>query len=204
MTWTVASEPETRVRGVDDRATDISSVTTRPKYRVWGLESDPMEIYQRELKRALIVATELAGVYDMKDYLLTGDAVDTRKGHTEMSATLEAGRPQWWDRFETRLEGLRQLAHNWNGYGAEPLAPEALDKAAELLAAVCNIHTTEPSVVPASKGGVQFEWHTLAGDLEIEVLPDGLMSVLYVDANGMEIEPDHASTPLLKAFLARL
>ncbi len=205
MTWEVTSERNTRVRHLCNVATGVSSVTAWPKFRTSELETETFGDFQRYVEQTP-AATPRSQIALITDYLLSDLEIRTFTAEPSRSSpTLEARRPNWWDAFETRLKSLRELTQNWNGYGAEPLVPAALDKAAELLATLADPSTPEPSVVPASKGGVQMEWHTLAGDLEIEVLPEGVLSILYANAEtGVELEPQHVSRLDLKEFLRRL
>ena len=122
----------------------------------------------------------------------------------ESDATLENARPGWWDAVERQFSDLRRLQTNWNAYGAPALDRRTIEKALSLLGSIVEEHSPQPSVVPAAKGGVQLEWHTLKADFEIEVIPDGGLSVLFSDPDaGEEVEPEHVTEDDLRAFLRR-
>lgn len=119
--------------------------------------------------------------------------------------TLEAVRPLWWDSIEARLAVLRQLPQDWNGYGAAPLNADTVNRAAGVLASLTDHSTPEPSIVPAVRGGVQIEWHTMVGDLEIEFRPSGGTQVLFSEATtGQDTELDDVSLEALRQFVRSL
>lgn len=121
------------------------------------------------------------------------------------AVTLEEIRPAWWDKVEQQFLALRSSKRNWDGYGAPPLDHSTLDRALALLATITERETVEPSLVPSAHGGVQLEWHTLRGDLEIELEPSGSISILYTDsATGADVELNRLSTQELRCFLQRL
>lgn len=66
---------------------------------------------------------------------------------------------------------LRGLGADWDGYGALPVAEQALHEA-EQLAMATSLITREigvPEVSPNSNGTVSFEWETPRGDAYAEV-----------------------------------
>jgi hypothetical protein len=72
------------------------------------------------------------------------------------------------------------------------------------LSRIVDLNDPQPSIVPSGAGGVQIEWHTLLADLEIEILPGGSMSVLFVDAvTGFEAEFDGATEEDLRDLVRR-
>ncbi|MGI8677387.1 MAG: hypothetical protein ACR2LX_01600 [Jatrophihabitans sp.] len=82
------------------------------------------------------------------------------------------------------LDYLRDLPADWDGDGAEPVTDTACLAAVEFLAAITDIDTVPPQVVPLATGGVQLEWLVAAHDLEIEFGPDGTAHILGSDAEG--------------------
>jgi len=67
--------------------------------------------------------------------------------------------------LEARFAHIAALKENWDSYGAGPISPAALAAARAFL--------DDAQVVPCSSGGVQLEWHTLGGDVELQFNPDG-------------------------------
>lgn len=72
------------------------------------------------------------------------------------------------DALATRIGGFRDLGHGWDTYDAIPISEHAIC----LAYVVCAL----PSVVPTSNGGVQFEWHRMGWDVEVEIHADGHIS----------------------------
>jgi hypothetical protein len=64
------------------------------------------------------------------------------------------------------LDELRKLKPDWDSYKSSAIKEAAIHTAEVLL-------TAEPTVVPCSDGGLQFEWHTRGIDFEFRIAPDG-------------------------------
>ena len=64
-----------------------------------------------------------------------------------------------------RLYALSNLPENWDSYDATPIQSDVINYAAKLMLQIMQ----EPSVVPTSAGGVQFEWHRKGIDLEVYI-----------------------------------
>jgi hypothetical protein len=114
--------------------------------------------------------------------------------------------PRW---LLPTLSGLRELAAlpaGWDSYGAPPIDAHCVAKAVQVLVEVMEPDTPAPSVVPTSRGGVQFEWHTGGVDFEIEVEPTNLVSAYYRAARGgLEKEiPPTTEILALKSMVAEL
>lgn len=77
------------------------------------------------------------------------------------------------------VDDLLKLPRNWDGYGADPIHPRCKAMVLDVLDRVVQEDTPPPSVVPTRPGGVQLEWHTNGIDLEIEISPDGKLSLLF-------------------------
>lgn len=81
------------------------------------------------------------------------------------------------------LETIRHLEPNWNGYGALPISPDVIDRAAVFLDTVA----TPLMIVPTNDGGVQFEWEVPGVKyLEVECLPDGFGYLLEIPGQAVE------------------
>ena len=79
------------------------------------------------------------------------------------------------------------LGDNWNGYGERAVHKGALKRAVNVLD-VIGVDGPCPDIVPTSDGGVQLEWASTDGEIEVEIPPVGLASVFIVDAAGEESE----------------
>ncbi len=121
------------------------------------------------------------------------------------AATQQEPLPDWWKSVEAQLKEFRSLSWTWDGFHAPPLDLETLERAAALLQSVIDRDTPQPSVVPARKGGTQFEWHTLQWDLEMEFVPDGRVHGYAIHvATGTETELDHMDLATMRAWIRRL
>jgi len=76
-----------------------------------------------------------------------------------------------------RLDHFRELKPGWDSYGAQPIAPEAIDKAEALLRlvyAASDAGIEPPLIAPCADGGVQFEWQSPSGkELTLGIPPAG-------------------------------
>jgi hypothetical protein len=81
--------------------------------------------------------------------------------------------------LDGRLDSLRSLEANWNGYGEEPITEAALHAAGSL-------HFS-----PLSHGGIQVELHVGGRSVEIEIDPKGqiISSCLNIE-HGPAPEPE--------------
>ncbi len=84
--------------------------------------------------------------------------------------------PGWLVPALSGLQALVALPHDWDSYGAPPIDFSYVTKAIQVLVEVMEHNTPAPSVVPTSRGGIQFEWHMLGLDVEIEIEPNHLIS----------------------------
>lgn len=74
-----------------------------------------------------------------------------------------------------RLLELRRLGRGWDGEEADPVRPEGVQAAEELLWAFSMARGTfrEPSIIPKYDGFLQLEWHDGTRSLEFEFTADG-------------------------------
>ena len=66
------------------------------------------------------------------------------------------------------LDELALLETDWDGYGAPPIAAEALEKARVLWSRLSKI-LPQPDVVPNPNGTISFEWESDKGWANIEI-----------------------------------
>lgn len=71
--------------------------------------------------------------------------------------------------------GIRDLGKNWDGYGADPIAPALLEKIGYTV------------VVPGGDGSVQFEFRSGGVEVEVGFNKDGIIE--YVGVTG-EVQVD--------------
>ena len=77
----------------------------------------------------------------------------------------------WIPKALMTLMELSQFNKNWDSYEADPVSPEALGYAVQLLGTWADPHwnVPEPRIVPCSSGSIQFEWNE--PNLEFELAP---------------------------------
>jgi hypothetical protein len=93
-----------------------------------------------------------------------------RKRGSEVSVEVQASGPS--RPFIKSLEAiatLLTLPPGWNSYSAKPIAPQNAICAIRLVWDLLGPGILEPIVVPRARGGIQLEWHTETGDLEIYI-----------------------------------
>lgn len=96
---------------------------------------------------------------------------------------------EWFTSVRIELVELLQLAPNWDSFGAPSIAERAATLALDLLYEASPPGTPPPSVVPASHGGVQLEWHRGQMDIEVEVWPSRRIELYVADLDtGEEYE----------------
>ena len=87
----------------------------------------------------------------------------------------------WYGATIRALEGLLQLPDNWDRCGAPRIDIDIAKGVMSLLSSVMRDDTPAPSVVPTTRGGIQFEWHTRGIDLEVEFLSSVRVRGLFED-----------------------
>ena len=98
----------------------------------------------------------------------------------------------WSDRARTRLSQLASACNyeGWDSYGATALRAEALeyaDKLVDVLSVrIIDVHgeAYAPQITPLNAGGIQFEWGTPAGCVELEVYGPNCVEILLQREGG--------------------
>lgn len=98
----------------------------------------------------------------------------------------ESNLPKWCEPVLSKLGDLLNLPHNWDSYGANPVNHEVVEYVIKLLQDLMEDTLPSPSIVPTSRGGIQIEWHTSRGDLEIQIEAPYKASALFEDATRHE------------------
>lgn len=115
--------------------------------------------------------------------------------------------PKWFELARDALNELSALPANWNSYAAREIDINAITGAVELLLGTMAEETPLPTFVPVSRGGVLLEWHTVAADLEVTVLPNGKVHVVFEKLGAAPIEiqgvPQEVAVQV-KAFLQEI
>jgi hypothetical protein len=75
-----------------------------------------------------------------------------------------------WDSVvRNRLAQIGALPQGWDGYGSERIGEDVRWFALQILYSSMTKDQMAPSIVPIAGGGIQLEWHTFKGDIELEI-----------------------------------
>lgn len=95
----------------------------------------------------------------------------------------------WVEKLNARLQELISLNVGWDGYQGQPVQYANAVFAQKIIERVCGNNNIMPSLVPGASGDLQIEWHTLKGDIELDVLEPNSVRVYYSnDENSKEVE----------------
>lgn len=99
-------------------------------------------------------------------------------GYTSLATFYD---PSAEDRVKARLNELRSLSVDWDGYGAAAPIGEVVDAVEQF----CRRSISIPNTVinPTCDGGIQLEWLNGSKRLEIEFSPDGTRSFVRWDSD---------------------
>jgi hypothetical protein len=87
------------------------------------------------------------------------------------------------------LEALKGLPPDWNGYGAIPIDRGVIGAAEDFIRSLPGDIATTPTVVPMTRGRLQFEWHRGNRSLELEFESSDRLHYLKWDSDaGVEQE----------------
>jgi hypothetical protein len=82
-----------------------------------------------------------------------------------------------------KLDSLKELEHDWDSYGADPISVDAIESAKAALKEIFERTGFVPDyVVPCPDSGVQFEYHRAdkMGGTEIEIENNGVDYSLFL------------------------
>jgi hypothetical protein len=126
---------------------------------------------------------------------MTTQTFNQRRKLTEGTAAsdqwLRAGHfdPDFVAGVHADIESLRQLAANWDGYGAPRIDPAVIEAVKEFIRGLPDNLAFRPRVVPTSNGSIQLEWHDGPKSLELEFESPRLIRYLqWEPASGVEEE----------------
>jgi hypothetical protein len=92
-----------------------------------------------------------------------------------------------------QLEAMRSVRANWDGYGADPPLPVAIDMAKGFVSLVESIRRDVDVfpvlyTTPTRVGGVMLVWEDREFEYELEIEPDGLVELLQESKATKQIE----------------
>ena len=94
------------------------------------------------------------------------------------------GWSDWQVAAVKKLLRFGRLKPNWDSYGSSPISFEVIRTAINLLAQASFEDLPNPSILPVSGGGVQYEWVKGDHEVQIEIKPD--CSIVYLIAKNDE------------------
>ena len=101
---------------------------------------------------------------------------------TELAVPLVVGRCNWLEDAARQFQAIGRLSEGWDGGGASRPAASSLDAAWGLLVSLCSLGDfSKPHVNPTRAGGVQLEWESRDGYLEVEVAADQTVNFFFRD-----------------------
>lgn len=87
---------------------------------------------------------------------------------------------EWVQTVVSQVTRLLSLGPGWDSYGALPIDVELTAQAITLISELPQ-HYRTPAIFPTSKGGVQLEWQSVKGELEVTFEPQEI-SYLFESA----------------------
>lgn len=100
-----------------------------------------------------------------------------------------------------RLEEIKSLEHNWNGYGAEPFSASMISQIENIIRNLSK----QPEIYPTAQSSIQLEYNNENGDyLEFEIFDDGEINQFLLKSNGESISqkriPQNTLNKVIKSF----
>jgi hypothetical protein len=98
--------------------------------------------------------------------------------------------PRWLYPSLRRLEKIARLPKGWDSYGAQPVAVESIEGALDVMNDfMMDFDDLQPDIAPTVRGGIEIGFHRGTEDLELTVMPDGVVA-FYEDSHGSSWEGD--------------
>jgi hypothetical protein len=113
----------------------------------------------------------------------------------------------WRTSVDRQLRTLRRLERGWDGCNSGPVSWATAAFTSAVLRSVMKPHTPAPTLVPASGGGIQLEWHEQGLDIELMIYRpvDAELTVHFLDGRpSIEEEPLSQNFELLSQVLEEL
>ena len=92
---------------------------------------------------------------------------------------LELPEPSLAERARGTLSQLTALQEGWDGYDGLPTLPRVAGYTELFLEQVQAYTSVAPDLVPLPNGGVQLEWFIGEVEIEVEIEPDGITTILF-------------------------
>ncbi len=141
-----------------------------------------------------IAATNPIGLSDQEisyDFTFSfGDDAQT-SGYNSTRPVLIAGReaPEWINDLVSRIDALRALGPNWDSYGASPVNMTTIAHAREIARKLAGfVGVTRPVLSTGPNGEVGFSWDTGKWSLDASVDDEGMITYVYLEEAGREVE----------------
>lgn len=112
--------------------------------------------------------------------------------------------PDWWAEALLRIGELLNLKAGWDTYDAQPIDRDTAQAALRFVWEQAPSIAVAPWIVPTPRGGLQFEWHAEAIDVELEFVPGAEPSLCVEDANDEYEGPFQGQEDLWARVLAQL
>jgi hypothetical protein len=129
----------------------------------------------------------------------------------EPYSTHSTSTKSWIPWVNEQLDEIAQLEAGWDSYGADPIAPQAIALAADLLHLVDEklsrvaFDQSWPQIVtPRADGGVQIEWGTPPVQIAVHADPSGNLGYLYKDRQGEVIRYEEKQGASLDQILQKI
>ena len=107
----------------------------------------------------------------------------------QLSSPSVVHRSSWARPTVDRLIAIAPLRDNWDQRGSAAVRADVLSFAWQLLVQIMPADGAAPVTVPLGNGGIQLEWSSNRGDLEIEIARPLEISALFFERrNGTEVE----------------
>lgn len=138
-----------------------------------------------------------ARIFADRDLVLVADRGDRISPDTitilfgdDLRVTLSS-EPSWLRPVVKRLQRLLELPTGWDSYGAAPIQGSVALRAVVFLAGL-DPTTGSPEIYPTASGGLQLEWDSPEGSLEIALNPDDRLSFFAVfSGDGTEYDAEN-------------
>ena len=100
-----------------------------------------------------------------------------------------------------RLEEIKSLKHNWNGYGAKPFSTSMISQIEKIIRNLSK----QPEIYPTAQSSIQLEYNNENGDyLEFEIFDDGKINQFLLKSNGEAISqkgiPQNTLNKVIESF----
>lgn len=109
--------------------------------------------------------------------------------------------PNWLDSARLELQTIGNLSAGWDSHGGAPPERDQVTAAHELLSSVARACDHRPSINPTRSGGVQFEWETELGYVELETTARNVAEFYWTNAVDGEGEGNILSGEVLQPVL---